>query len=84
MWVAADGHLGVQIIGIAAVAVFVFSTSFGVWWLIDKSMGARISAHVEALGQDATELGIESFPEFVLASPREFPVDAVPPGGSPK
>ena len=80
--IAADGHLGVQTIGITAVAVFVFSTSFFVWWIIDKSMGARISARVEELGQDATELGIESFPEFVLATPPEFPVDAVPSGGS--
>ena len=67
-----------QAIGIAAVAVFVFSTSFGLWWLIDKAMGARISAHVEKLGQDATELGIESFPEFILAPEPELPADIAP------
>ena len=76
--IAAGGNPGVQSIGIAAVGVFVFSTSFGVWWLIDKAMGARISAHVEKLGQDATELGIESFPEFILAPEPELPADIAP------
>ena len=76
--IAAGGNPGVQAIGIAAVGVFVFSTSFGVWWLIDKAMGARISAHVEKLGQDATELGIESFPEFILAPEPELPADIAP------
>ena len=77
--IAAGGHPGVQTAGIGAVAVFVFSTSLGVWWLIDKAMGTRISAHVEALGQDATELGIESFPEFILAPEPELPTDAAAP-----
>ena len=76
--IAAGGHPGVQAVGILTIAVFVFSTSFGVWWLIDKVMGARISAHVERLGQDATELGMESFPEFVLAPEPELPADAAP------
>ena len=39
---AAGGDPGVQAVGIVTVAVFVFSTSLGVWWLIDKTMGARI------------------------------------------
>ena len=69
--IVAGGNLAVQILGIAFVSVFVFSTSFGVWWIIDKVIGARISPRVEELGQDATELGIESFPEFVLAQPPE-------------
>lgn len=77
--IAAGGHPGVQTAGIGAVAIFVFSTSLGVWWLIDKVMGTRISAHVEALGQDATELGIESFPEFILAPEPELPTDAAAP-----
>lgn len=82
--IAAGGDPGVQAIRILTVAVFVFSTSFGVWWVIDMAIGARISAHVEALGQDATELGIESFPEFVLATPPELPVDAAPSRGAPE
>ncbi len=76
--IAAGGNLAVQILGIAAIAVFAFSTSFAVWWLIDKVMGARISPRVEELGQDATELGIVSFPEFVLARPPESQGDGAP------
>ena len=73
--IVAGGNLAAQILGIAFVSVFVFSTSFGVWWIIDKVIGARISPRVEELGQDATELGIESFPEFVLAQPPESEAD---------
>ncbi len=77
--IAAGGDPGVQTVGIGAVAVFAFSTSLGVWWLIDKAMRARIPEHVEALGQDATELGIESFPEFILAPEPELPADIAAP-----
>ena len=77
--IAAGGDPGVQTVGIGAVAVFVFSTSLGVWWLIDKAMRARIPEHVEALGQDVTELGIESFPEFILAPEPELPADIAAP-----
>ena len=31
------------------------------------TLGARISARVEEHGQDLAELGIEAFPEFMLA-----------------
>ena len=64
--IAAGGDPGVQIIGILAIGAFVFGTSFLAWFLIDKTLGARISPVIEELGQDAAELGIESYPEFVL------------------
>ncbi len=56
----------VQLIGIASIGAFTFLTSLAVWWIIDKLVGARISMTVEILGQDAAELGIEAYPEFVL------------------
>ena len=34
--------------------------------VLKKTMGARISSEVESLGQDAAELGIEAYPEFML------------------
>ena len=37
-----------------------------VWRAMDFTMGARVSRQVELLGQDAGELGIEAYPEFVL------------------
>ena len=64
--IAAGGNLLVQLAGIVSIGIFVFGVSFAVWWVIDKTIGARISPIVEELGQDAGELGIEAYPEFVL------------------
>jgi Amt family ammonium transporter len=64
--IAAGANLGVQLIGVAAVGVFVFAVSFVVWTLLEKTMGVRVSRTVEELGQDAAELGLEAYPEFVL------------------
>ena len=64
--IAAGGDPGVQIIGILVIGAFVFGTSFIAWFIIDKTLGARISEAHEELGQDAAELGIEAYPEFVL------------------
>ena len=65
--IAAGGEPLVQLTGVVAIGVTVFGTSLFVWRLIDSILGARISPEVERLGQDAAELDIESFPEFVLA-----------------
>ena len=65
--IAADGEPLVQLAGVVAVGASVFLASLLAWWLIDITLGARISPRVEALGQDRAELGMESFPEFVLA-----------------
>ena len=64
--IAAGGDLLVQLTGIVAIGVTVFGASLFVWRVIDATIGARISPRVETLGQDAAELGIESFPEFRL------------------
>ena len=36
------------------------------WYAIEKTIGVRVTAAVEEVGQDSAELGIESYPEFVL------------------
>ncbi len=64
--IAAGGNLFVQIVGIFAIGVFVFGISTAVWYIISKTMGARVAPMIEELGQDAGELGIEAYPEFVL------------------
>ena len=64
--IAGDYNFGVQLLGVAAVGVFVFSASWLTWTAIAKTMGARVSETVEGLGQDVAELGIEAYPEFVL------------------
>ncbi len=64
--IAGGGSLVAQLTGIAAIGAFVFASALAVWWTIDKTLGARVSEEIEQIGQDAGELGIEAYPEFVL------------------
>ena len=64
--IAAGGDLVVQLTGIVSIGVFVFTFSGLVWLVLDKTLSARVSASVEEMGQDAAELGIEAYPEFVV------------------
>ena len=64
--IAAGGDIMVQLTGVLAVGAFVFLASFALWYAIEKTIGVRVTAAVEELGQDSAELGIESYPEFVL------------------
>ncbi len=64
--IAAGGNFVTQIVGILAIGAFVFAVSWVVWFAIEKTIGVRVSENTERLGQDAAELGMESYPEFVL------------------
>ena len=64
--IVAGGNFGVQLLGVVAIGVFVFAISWLVWMALKQFMGARVSLSVEELGQDAGELGIEAYPEFVV------------------
>ena len=65
--IAAGGDFLTQLIGILAIGAFAFVISFLVWkGLALSPIGIRVSRQVEELGQDAGELGIEAYPEFVL------------------
>ncbi|MXY78827.1 MAG: ammonium transporter, partial [Chloroflexi bacterium] len=64
--IAAGGSFHIQLAGVAAIGAFVFLTTFVLWRAIDATIGLRVSAEVERLGQDSAELGIEAYPEFVL------------------
>ncbi len=72
--IAGGAMFHVQLVGVLAVGAFVFVVSYLVWRLIDLTIKARVSRQVEQLGQDAGELGIEAYPEFVLM-PEEFDED---------
>ena len=76
--IAAGGDFGAQIAGVAAVGAFVFTTSFVLWKGLALTVQARVSPEVEQLGQDAGELGIEAYPEFVLM-PDDFSLPEPPP-----
>ena len=64
--IAGGANIGVQLIGILAIGAFVFIASGILWYLLELTLGVRVSLEAEQLGQDITELGIESYPEFVI------------------
>ena len=64
--IAGGGSLPAQVIGILAIGAFVFGFSMLLWFVIDRTLGLRVSRDVEAIGQDVGELGIEAYPEFVM------------------
>ena len=74
--IASGGNFVDQLVGVLAIGAFVFVVSLGVWFLLDKLLGARVTAKVEELGQDVSELGIEAYPEFVVM-PDADDVDAL-------
>lgn len=53
-----------QLIGAATIFVWVFATSFAVWFLLAKTMGIRVSKEEEYEGVDMSECGMEAYPEF--------------------
>ena len=77
------GNFVTQLVGVLAIGAFVFGVSLLAWFLLDKLMGVRVSQRVEELGQDAMELGIEAYPEFmVIPDPDEHDED--PPSAEKK
>ena len=58
------GSLGTQIVGIAAIAVFMIVTSAIVWLVLKYTIGIRVDEEAEEMGLDKAELGMEAYPEF--------------------
>jgi len=69
--IVAGADLGVQLVGVLSVGAFVFVTSWLLWQVLARTLSVRVPPEVERLGQDAGELGIEAYPEFVVM-PEEF------------
>ena len=53
-----------QLIGAATIFVWVFVTSFVVWFALKKIIGIRVSAEEEYEGVDISDCGMEAYPEF--------------------
>ena len=53
-----------QIIGALTIFVWVFATSYAVWMALKMTMGIRVSPEEEANGVDASETGMDAYPEF--------------------
>ena len=74
-------QLGVQALGIAVVAAFVFASSTAVFYLCKKTIGLRVSAQQELEGLDIHEHGMWGYPEQFLPGYGAHP--AVRPGSEP-
>jgi ammonium transporter, Amt family len=59
----------VQLLGLAAVGAFTFSTSFGALWAMKRLWGIRVEEHAETFGLDMSEHGIWGYPEFLTPVP---------------
>ncbi|MGA8205451.1 MAG: ammonium transporter [Woeseiaceae bacterium] len=59
-----EASLKWQLIGLVSIFVWVFATSFVVWFVIRKIMGIRVSEEEEYEGVDLSECGLEAYPEF--------------------
>ncbi len=53
-----------QLIGAATIFVWVFCTSFVVWFALKKIIGIRVSEEEEYEGVDISDCGMEAYPEF--------------------
>ena len=69
--IAGGANVWVQLLGVVAVGAFAGCSSWLAWFSLEKTMGARVSRRAELLGGDAAELGLESYPEFVLMPERD-------------
>jgi Amt family ammonium transporter len=63
-------QLGIQLLGNAAMVVFVFAASSAVWLVLKKTMGIRVTREEEIMGLDVGEHGNSAYPDFALATPR--------------
>jgi len=61
--------LKAEVIGIAAVGIFVFTASALVWFILKKTIGIRVSLKEEIQGLDISEHGNFAYPDFAAAAP---------------
>lgn len=60
--------VGVQVLGVLSAFVWVFSTAFILFKIIDKTIGLRVSKEEELNGLDIGEHGGEAYPDFEKVS----------------
>ena len=60
-----DATVGGQLFGAAVIFGWVFSASLLVWAVLKYTMGIRVSEEEEYQGMDASDCGIDAYPEFV-------------------
>ena len=60
-----DATIGAQLYGIVVIGVFTFVISGIFWFILAQIMGIRVSEEDEMVGLDNSELGMDSYPEFI-------------------
>ena len=60
--------IGNQLFGAVVIFLFVFSTSFVVWYIIKKTIGLRVDIKEEHEGSDMEECGLVAYPEFKMSN----------------
>ncbi|MDC0061677.1 ammonium transporter [Pseudomonadota bacterium] len=59
-----DASYLIQLVGVISIAGFGFMASYGVVYLINMITPIRATDEEQALGLDASEIGVEAYPEF--------------------
>ncbi len=59
-----DAAIGTQFLGMIAIIGATFILSLVVWFILNMTMGIRVSEEDEVAGLDMSELGMEAYPEF--------------------
>jgi len=61
----ADASFGAQLFGAGVIFAWVFGASLVVWFALKVTMGIRVTEEEEYNGMDASDCGIDAYPEFV-------------------
>ena len=61
----ADASFTTQLYGAAVIFGWVFAASLLVWFVLKLTMGIRVTSEEEYNGMDASDCGIDAYPEFV-------------------
>jgi Amt family ammonium transporter len=62
------GQFMAQLVGISTLLGFVFPTTYGLNWVLNRFIPYRVSPDGERQGLDLHELGADAYPEFVVHS----------------
>ena len=62
-----DATITAQLMGLGTIFGFVFVTSAATWFVIKSTVGIRVSEEQEHIGVDASECGVDAYPEFVVS-----------------
>src|SRR5215216_1394144 len=84
LWYTGSFHqLGAQALGIAAAFGCVFVASYGVFWVIKKTIGLRVTPEEEEAGLDISEHGMYGYPEQFIPQPEYSTGVTQAPGPAP-